>query len=109
NAFSTDFPTSPGVLQPAKGGGQSDVFIAKFGADLNNVTVASVSAASFKLPPIASESIIAAFGSGMATETQIATTTPLPTSLAGTTVKFRDSAGVERLAPLFFVSSGQIN
>jgi len=29
--------------------------------------------------------------------------------LAGTTVKVRDSLGVERNAPLFFVSPGQVN
>jgi uncharacterized protein (TIGR03437 family) len=33
----------------------------------------------------------------------------LPTSLAGTTVKVRDSGGTERLSPLFFVSGGQVN
>jgi uncharacterized protein (TIGR03437 family) len=33
----------------------------------------------------------------------------LPTSLAGTTVKIKDSLGVERLAPLFFVAPTQIN
>jgi uncharacterized protein (TIGR03437 family) len=33
----------------------------------------------------------------------------LPTSLAGTTVKVRDSQGVERPAPLFFVSPLQVN
>ena len=34
---------------------------------------------------------------------------PLPTTLNGTTVKVKDSVGAERLAPLFFVSSGQVN
>jgi len=34
---------------------------------------------------------------------------PLPTKLAGTTVLVKDSIGVERFAPLFFVSPGQIN
>jgi uncharacterized protein (TIGR03437 family) len=55
------------------------------------------------------ESIAAAFGTSLATTTQSATTVPLPTTLAGTTVKVRDSQGVERNAPLFFVSPGQIN
>jgi uncharacterized protein (TIGR03437 family) len=45
----------------------------------------------------------------MATATVTATSVPLPTSLAGTTVSVRDSAGNARLAPLFFVSPGQIN
>jgi len=39
----------------------------------------------------------------------VADTLPLPTTLAGTTVKVRDRAGEERLAPLFFVSPAQIN
>ena len=49
------------------------------------------------------------FGQGLATRTEAAATVPLPTGLAGTTVRVRDSAGIERLAPLFFVSSGQVN
>lgn len=39
----------------------------------------------------------------------MATSLPLPTSLAGTTVRVKDSAGVQRDAPLFFVSPTQIN
>ncbi len=70
---------------------------------------ASVSAASYLGPDLASESIVAAFGVNLATTTQLANTVPLPIDLAGTTVRVRDSAGVERLAPLFFVSGGQIN
>jgi uncharacterized protein (TIGR03437 family) len=75
-----------------------------------NNLVTSVSAASYAPSgPLAPESIVAAFGSNMATSTQIATTLPLPTTLAGVSLKVRDSAGVERLAPLFFVSRTQIN
>ncbi len=71
--------------------------------------VAIVSAASFTGAMIASESIAAAFGTALATCTQTATARPLPTSLCGTTVKVKDSLGVERLAPLFFVAPPQIN
>ncbi|MGH9935222.1 MAG: hypothetical protein ACREAM_03195, partial [Blastocatellia bacterium] len=71
-------------------------------------SVASVSAASFK-PEIAAESIVAAFGASLATATAVTASLPLPTSLAGTTVRVRDSAGVERLAPLFFVAPAQVN
>ncbi len=70
--------------------------------------VVSVSAASFA-PEIAVESIVAAFGSSLAPATAQATTPPLPTSLAGVTLKVRDSSGAENPAPLFFVSPGQIN
>jgi uncharacterized protein (TIGR03437 family) len=71
--------------------------------------VASVSAASFTGAALASESITAAFGVGLATSTQVAATLPLPTELAGTRVIVRDSAGVERAAPLFFVAPRQVN
>jgi len=75
----------------------------------NTRTVVSLSAASYIGTGLASESIATAFGTALATATQAATTIPLPTSLAGTTVKVKDQAGTERLAPLFFVSPGQIN
>jgi uncharacterized protein (TIGR03437 family) len=71
-------------------------------------TLANVSAASFATT-IASEAITAAFGVNLATTTAAATSMPLPTSLAGTTVEVTDSVGTKRLAPLFFVSSGQVN
>jgi uncharacterized protein (TIGR03437 family) len=75
----------------------------------STLTIANVSAASFSNPPLAAESIVTAFGYNLATITLAATANPLPTSLAGTTVAVRDSAGVMRLAPLFFVSPTQIN
>jgi uncharacterized protein (TIGR03437 family) len=71
--------------------------------------VASVSAASFSGTTLASESIVAAFGTGLAITTQAAATLPLPSSLAGTTINVRDSAGAERQSPLFFVSPAQAN
>lgn len=70
---------------------------------------ASVSAASFSGPTLAPETIVAAFGNGLATDTAAATGLPLPTTLATTTVKVKDSTGIERAAPLFFVSPQQIN
>lgn len=72
-------------------------------------TVKGVSAASFDGTALTAEAIVATFGVKLATATQVATSVPLPTALAGTTVKVKDSAGTERLAPLFFVSEGQIN
>jgi len=71
--------------------------------------LANVSAASYSASALAPEAIIAAFGSELATTMQSAATTPLPTTLAGTRVLVKDSAGTERPAPLFFVSPGQIN
>jgi len=71
--------------------------------------VASVSAASFTGTALASESIVAAFGLSLATRVEAANALPLPTTLAGTTVKVKDDTGVERAAPLFFVAPAQIN
>ncbi|MGH9840185.1 MAG: FG-GAP-like repeat-containing protein, partial [Blastocatellia bacterium] len=72
-------------------------------------TVTNVSAANYRGEMLAPEGIVAAFGTGLATTTLAAATQPLPTQLAGTAVRIRDSAGVERLAPLFFVSPTQVN
>lgn len=71
--------------------------------------VTTVSAASFTGSAHAPESIVAAFGTELATSTLAATSVPLPTSLAGTSVKVKDTMGIERLAPLFFVAPTQIN
>jgi uncharacterized protein (TIGR03437 family) len=72
-------------------------------------SVSSISAASFSGAELAADSIVAAFGSELATQTLAAPVLPLPTTLAGTTVRVRDSAGAERLAPLFFVAATQVN
>ncbi len=67
-----------------------------------------VSSANFAAK-VASESLASVFGQSLATTTLAATITPLPTSLAGTSVRLRDASGQEKFAPLFFVSPGQIN
>jgi uncharacterized protein (TIGR03437 family) len=72
-------------------------------------SIASVSAASFAGLVLASESIVAAFGSGLSESTEIAATQPLPTTLAGIRVRVRDNQGTELFAPLFFASPNQIN
>ncbi len=112
-------PTSTPALQS----GLYYIAVANFGPGAANFTltatitggtapavVTTVSAASFLGTNTgAAEQIVAFFGSNLATGTQVASTIPLPTTLLGTTVKVRDNAGTERLAPLFFVSPGQIN
>ncbi|MEZ5362511.1 MAG: c-type cytochrome [Bryobacterales bacterium] len=55
------------------------------------------------------ESLVSGFGPNLSLTTQAATTLPLPTALGGVSILVRDSAGVEREAPLLFVSAGQIN
>jgi uncharacterized protein (TIGR03437 family) len=101
--------TSPGtaritVINLPPGGGISNEVTLTIARPLANI-----SAASFLGQMFAPDSIIAAFGANLATGIEVANTTPLPTNLRGTTVKVRDSGGIERLAPLFFVSPGQIN
>lgn len=71
--------------------------------------VATVSAASFSATAFSSEAIVAAFGESLGTGVEVAATVPLPTKLAGSSIKVKDSAGVERDAPLFFVAPQQIN
>ncbi len=72
-------------------------------------TVAGVSAASFLGASLAPESIVAAFGTNLSSSVQAANAIPLPTSLNSTSGRVRDAAGVERLAPLFFVAPTQVN
>ncbi len=73
-------------------------------------TFSTVSSASFdRGEPVAPESIVAGFGTGLAASTALATSLPLPTELGGTRVNVTDSRGVTRAAPLFFVSPQQIN
>jgi len=71
--------------------------------------MAVVSAASFSSAKLSGDSIATAFGNRLATKTQAATSLPLPTSLAGSSLVVKDSLGVERNAPLFFVSQTQVN
>ncbi|MFN0119182.1 MAG: hypothetical protein ACKV2V_01620 [Blastocatellia bacterium] len=81
------------------------------GQIVNPDSVVVVSAASFSRAAIATDSLATAFGTKLATATASATDidprTPgiqLPTSLAGTTVTVNGA-----LAPLLFVSPGQVN
>jgi len=69
----------------------------------------SVSAASYQGSTSSEESIVSVFGQALATTTEASTTLPLPTMLGGTRILVRDSAGIERAAPLFYVSPFQVN
>jgi uncharacterized protein (TIGR03437 family) len=71
---------------------------------------AAVSAAALEQgKPAAPESLISLFGLNLANNTVAATALPLPESLAGTEVRITDSAGNARVAPLLYVSPGQVN
>ena len=67
-------------------------------------SLAAVSAANYSPDSLSPEAIAAAFGTNLATGLTIANTTPLPTNLAGTSVRVNGA-----LAPLFFVSATQVN
>lgn len=73
-------------------------------------TATTVSAASYRNNPLATDGIVTAFGQNFATTTQAAPTgTALPTTLAGASITITDALNVARTAPLFFVSPTQIN
>jgi uncharacterized protein (TIGR03437 family) len=104
---SANFLTTPQALQAAYSGSQ-EAFITRMGTS-GSGNLSNVSAASFDGTALTSDSIVSAFGSGLATAVQSATTDPLPSRLAGTEVKVKDRLGVERPAQLFFVSQEQVN
>jgi hypothetical protein len=65
--------------------------------------------ASAAVGPIAPESAVSAFGSGLSTGTAFAPGLPLPTTLGGVTVQVTDSTNRAIAAGLIFVSPSQIN
>jgi uncharacterized protein (TIGR03437 family) len=81
-------------------------FEAGFSAVLSPLAV--VNAASFTAGGFAPDEIVTLFGSNLSTGTLSAASNPLP-SLGGTGAAVTDSAGVRRLALLFFVSKSQVN
>lgn len=87
-----------------------EAFIVKFAGPVVVPAFVSVSAAAFTADaPVAPDSLVSGFGPDLAPSTEIAVALPLPTELAGVSLLVVDSAGVERLAELIFVSPGQIN
>src|SRR5258708_3210543 len=87
-------PTSPGPPLPHASG---------------NTGLSMLSAASFSSATLAADSIVSAFGAGLATSTQVAPGGALPIALAGTSVDVIDSSGFARPGPLFYVSPTQVN
>jgi uncharacterized protein (TIGR03437 family) len=75
----------------------------------NDFTFTDTNAASFAAGSLANGSIVSAFGTGLATSTASATKLPLPSTLADVTIAVKDSSGATIDAPLFYVSSSQIN
>ena len=109
---------SPNLLAVAdlNGDGKPDLIIqgnqnASITPLLNNALApaATVNAASYSSnQTVAADSIAAVFGAHLSTQTAVVGPS-LGTSLGGSTVTITDSSGYSQLAPLFFVSPGQIN
>ncbi|MEY3284728.1 MAG: hypothetical protein RIR86_2741 [Acidobacteriota bacterium] len=73
----------------------------------DRVTVTT--ATSYAIGEIAPDSIAVAFAPRLASGVRVASTVPLPTTLLGAKVTVRDSNGVVRDQPLFFVAPQQVN
>lgn len=104
------FPTgvavdAAGVVYIADGGNHRIVRVSTYG------NAAAVSAASFIGPTLAPDSIAAVFSAEnrLSTGTEVSNGVPLPTTLAGTSLRLRDSLGNEYPTGQYFVSPGQIN
>jgi uncharacterized protein (TIGR03437 family) len=108
---------SPATLQVAdlNGDGKPDLVIGLggFGSavavfmNISAAPITNVNGASFLSGSLAPSSWATAFGTGLATVTQ--SDLPLPTSFGGTSVTVTDALGVQRLAPLNYVSPTQLN
>jgi uncharacterized protein (TIGR03437 family) len=62
-----------------------------------------------QIVPFGADSIVAAYGTNLATGTATLSTVPPPTSLDSNSVTVTDSSGITRDAPLFYVSPTQVN
>jgi uncharacterized protein (TIGR03437 family) len=104
---STNFPTTPGVVQPAFAGGQQDGFVAKIAAGNSAAAVSTggvVNGATFAAGPVSPGSLITIFGTNLAMTTAQVGTTPLPTTLGGASVSINGVA-----APIVYASASQLN
>jgi uncharacterized protein (TIGR03437 family) len=99
-----------GIL-PGQALGAADFFVDNIIVTMTSLgNFASVSAASYAGgAALAPGAIASGFGQGLASGTAAAELQPLPTVLANTTVNVKDSAGVDRPAPLLYVAPTQIN
>ncbi|MCB1022517.1 MAG: DUF3500 domain-containing protein [Acidobacteria bacterium] len=90
-----------------------------YGADLSLTTpldgstsagsLAVTNSASYASGSLSAGAIGTLFGTGLASSTESATSTPLPTTLGGAQVRITDSAGTVFQAPLFYASPTQIS
>lgn len=100
------------VFNTLDGASYSNTRATDQGGGLVSLTAVHVSAASSERGPIAQGALVTAyslFGSVLATSTATADTVNWPTTLGGTTVTVKDSAGISRPAPIYYTSAGQVN
>jgi uncharacterized protein (TIGR03437 family) len=108
SSTSTDVAVNFGTYQ-ADNQGRSDVVVMKLADGTAAGAIVTVSAASIQTGPSAPDSIVSGFGQGFTANFERALTLPLPTALAGVSVRVKDSSGVERQASLYAAASTQIN
>ncbi len=104
-SFSVPVKGSDGALWSVD---RSKNVISKLTPDAPNGVIVT-RASSFVSGAMAADSIASIFGDSLTKATESATMLPLPTTLAGVSVKVRDSNNAELAAPLFFASPSQIN
>jgi len=73
------------------------------------ITSMTVQSAASTSSAVAPDSLASLYGTNLASSTAQASMLPLPTTLGGVSVTVTDVTGTARLAPLVYVSSGQIN
>lgn len=105
---STNFPVTAGVAQPKYAGGAADGFLAQVAAGTGVAAAISpggiVNAATSASAPVSPGSLVSLYGANLGSGVFNAATTPLATTLGGTTVTVNEVA-----VPLVYVSAGQIN
>jgi uncharacterized protein (TIGR03437 family) len=105
---STNFPVTAGVAHPQYLGGAADGFLAQVAAGTGAAAAISpggiVNAATSASAPVSPGSLVSLYGANLGSGVFSAATTPLATTLGGTTVTVNGTA-----APLVYVSPGQIN
>jgi uncharacterized protein (TIGR03437 family) len=83
--------------------------VAEISPAIGTGTVAATSAANYLPQNLSADSLGSLFGNNLATEAKAATSFPLPTTLAGSSIFIKDVLGHEHLTKLLYASPTQIN